>query len=159
MQDFFEQFKSNFKQGILLWIIDLAIIYLFTVAIKFYGQSGLIILQYVMIFMAVIYVMMHLYAYQMMVTFDLPLKSILRNSLLLAMAKAPASLLMLLLNTVVYIVVPVVVMLTTKSSMVILILFLMEVLVLPPITSFAINFYIDPILDKYINAENKAEEK
>lgn len=159
ISDFFERCKSNFKQGILLWIIDLAVLYLFTVAIRFYGQSGLIILQYVMILVAALYATMHIYVYQMMVTFDLPLKSILSNSLLLAMAKAPASLLILLLNIVIYAVIPVVVILTAKSFIVILILLLVEVLILPPITSFTINFYIDPILDRYINAENKAEEK
>jgi len=158
ISDFFERFKSNFKQGILLWMIDLAVLYLFTVAIRFYGQSGMIILQFVMILMTVIYVMMHIYVYQMMVTFDLPLKSILKNSFLLAIAKAPASLLILLLNIVIYAVISVVVILTAKRFIVILILLLVEVLILPPITSFTINFYIDPILDEYINAENKTEE-
>jgi len=158
ISDFFERVKSNFKQGILLWIIDLVVLYLFTVAIRFYGQSGMIILQYIIILVATLYAMMHIYVYQMMVTFDLPLKSILRNSFLLVIAKAPASLLILLLNIVIYAVIPVVVLLKAKSFIVILILLLVEVLVLPPITSFAINFYIDPILDKYINAENKIEE-
>ena len=128
--DFFERFKANFKQGRLLWIIDLAVLYLFTVAIRFYGQSGLIILQYVMILVAALCAMMHIYVYQMMVTFDLPLKSILKNSFLLAIAKAPASLLILLLNIVIYAVIPVVVILTAKSFIVILILLLVEVLML-----------------------------
>lgn len=158
LSDFFERCKSNFKQGILLWIIDLAVLYLFTIAIRFYGQSGMIILQYVIILMAVIYAIMHIYVYQMMVTFDLPLKSILKNSLLLAIAKAPASLLILFLNIIIYAVIPIAVMVTTKSSIVILTTLLVEVLILPPITSFAINFYIDPILDKYINVENKTNE-
>ena len=155
ISDFFERFKSNFKQGILLWIIDLAALYLFTVAVRFYGRSGIFVLQYLMILMAVIYAMMHIYVYQMMVTFDLPLKNILRNSLLLALAKAPVSLLILLLNVIIYAVIPIVIILTAKSFVAILILLLTEVLILPPITSFTINFYIDPILDKHINIENK----
>ena len=158
ISDFFERVKSNFKQGILLWIIDLLVLYLMTVAIRFYGQSGMIILQYVMILVAVLYAMMHIYVYQMMVTFDLPLKHILKNSLLLAIGKAPVSLLILILNIIIYAVIPFAIVMTAKSMVVILILLLIEVLILPPITSFAINFYIDPILDKYINAENKTEE-
>lgn len=102
--------------------------------------------------------MMHIYVYQMMVTFDLPLKHILKNSLLLAIGKAPVSLLILILNIIIYAVIPFAIVMTAKSMVVILILLLIEVLILPPITSFAINFYIDPILDKYINAENKTEE-
>lgn len=158
ISDFFERFKSNFKQGILVWIIDLVVLYLFAVAIRFYGQLGITVLQYVVIIMAGIYAMMHIYIYQMMVTFDLTLKSILRNSFLLSMAKAPASLLILLLNIIIYAVIPIAVMLTTRSSIVILIMLLAEVLILPPITSFATSFFVDPILDKYINVENKIKE-
>ncbi len=158
ISDFFERCKSNFKQGILLWIIDLIFLYLFTVAIRFYGQSGIIILQFIMILIAVVYAMMHIYVYHMMVTYELPLKSILRNSVLIALAKAPVSLLILILNIIIYAVIPIAIILTAKSFITVLILLLVEVLILPPITGFITNFYIDPILDKYINAEKNAEE-
>ena len=59
VSDFFEKFKSNFKQGILLWIIDLAAFYVFTVAFGFYGETGKMFFQYFILVVALIYVMMH----------------------------------------------------------------------------------------------------
>lgn len=152
ISDFFERSKANFKQGILLWIIDLMFIYLLTVALRFYGQSGMIVPQYFISVVAVLYGMMHIYVYHIMITFELSLKNILRNSLILAVAKAPVSLLILFLNIIIYVAIPIAVVLTVKSMVVILIMLLIEVLMLPPITNFAINFCIDSMLDKYINA-------
>ena len=31
--------------------------------------------------------------------------------------------------------------------------------VLPPVTAFVNGFYVDPVLDKYINVENKKEKQ
>ena len=157
VSDFFERFKSNFKQGILLWIIDLAVLYLFTVAIRFYGQSGMIILQYVIILVVVLYAMMHIYVYQMMMTFDLPLKSILRNSLILSIAKAPASLLILLFNIVVYAVIPIAVILTAKSFIVILILLVIEVYLINAFSDYGtVNVIENAIEFKTDNDYNEA---
>ena len=60
LSDFFERSRSNFKQAILLWILDLAVLCLITIAIRFYGKTGLHILQYVVAFVAVLYAMMHI---------------------------------------------------------------------------------------------------
>ena len=38
ISDYFEQLKLNIKEGILLWIIDLAVFYLLVVAFRFYMQ-------------------------------------------------------------------------------------------------------------------------
>ena len=158
ISDFFERFKSNFKQGILLWIIDLAVFFLLVVAFKFYMNRGIFILQYIILLAGVMYAMIHIYIYQMMVTFDLSLKSLFRNSLIMSIAKAPASLIILLSNIIIYAIIPIAVLMTAKSNIIILIMLLTEVLILPPVTSFAINFYLDPILDKHINVENKTEQ-
>lgn len=68
------------------------------------------------------------------------------------------NLLILLINVVIYIVLAVWVIMMLNSMTVVIIMLLIEVLILSPVTSFVINFYINPILDKYINAENKTEE-
>ncbi len=158
ISDFFERCKANFKQSFSLWIIDLLFFYLLVGTFNFYMQANMWILQYAILMIAVIYAMMHIYVYQMMVTFDLPLKYILKNSLLLALGKAPVNLLIIVLMIVIYMAVPVLVFLTAKSIIVVLIMLLVEVLIFPPITSFAINFYIDPILDKLINTEKCSNE-
>ena len=155
ISDFVRRTKSNFKQGMMIWIIDLFALLLFVVALRFYMQMKLLIFQCVILVLCVLYLMIHIYVYQMMVTFMLPLKSILKNSFILAVAKSPVSLLILLLNIIIYVVVPISIVVNAKNFIVILIMILIEVLILPPITSFATNFYIEPILNKYININNK----
>ncbi len=158
ISDFFERVKSNFRQGILLWFIDLTAFYILVVAFKFYMQNGIFILQYVILLIGVVYVMMHIYVYQMMVTFNLPLKSILKNSFILAIVKVPINLFILLFNIIMYVAIPVIVFFTVTGIWWMFLLFVAEVFIFPPVTAFIASFCIDPILDKYINIENKIEE-
>lgn len=155
ISDFVGRTKSNFKQGMMIWIIDLFALLLFVVALRFYMQMKLLIFQCVILVLCVLYLMMHIYVYQMMVTFMLPLKSILKNSFILIIAKTSSSFLILILNIIIYIIIPIVVVLSSKNIMVTLIIILIEILVLLPITNFAINFYIEPVLNKYINIKSK----
>ncbi len=159
LSDFFEKVKSNFKQGMLLWIIDLVVMYILVSAFRFYGNVNMPVLQYVILIVGVFYLMMHIYVYQMMVTFNLPLKSILKNSLILAVVKVPINLFILLFNIIMYVAIPVIVFFTVTSMWWMFLLFLVEVFIFPPITAFITCFCIDPIMDNYINAENKTEGK
>ncbi len=153
--DFFEKLKSNFKQSILLWLIDLAVFYVLTVAFSFYGQTQNTIFQYIILVMILVYMMMHTYIYQMMITFDLPLKHILKNSLLLAMGKAPSSLIILICNILIYAVLPCVVILSKAGLLTTLIILLAEIFLFPSITNFITVFYITPMIRKYIGNEEK----
>lgn len=152
--DFFERVKSNFKQGIILWIIDLIVLYVFSVAIGFYGEIGNTIIQYVFMVVSLIYLIMHIYIYQMIVTFDLSLKDILKNSFLIALGKTPVSLLIFGCNVLLYIIIPVCTLMYSDSLLVIIILTLAEILILPPLTHFITSFCIIPILKKYVIAQN-----
>ena len=58
---------------------------------------SLSILQYLMLLIGIIYAMMHIYVYQMMVTFDLSLKDIMRNALIFALGKLPLNILITLI--------------------------------------------------------------
>lgn len=150
VSDFFERFKLNFKQSILLWITDLIVFYVFSVAIGFYGRIGNIVIQYVFMVVSVIYIMMHIYIYQMIVTFDLSLKDIFKNSLLIALGKTPISLLILGYNAVLYIIIPIYTLMHAESMLVILILVFAEIFIFPPITCFITNFCIIQVLKKYV---------
>lgn len=158
VSDFFEKAKANFKQSILLWIIDLVMFSLFTIAFEFYSMINLIAFQYIIFMISIIYVMFHIYVYQMLITFDLSLKSILKNSFLFAVGRAPVNLLIIIINVVIYMVIPFAMLFLIRSYIGLLLLFIIFVLILPPITSFATNFYIYPLLHKYINVENKIKE-
>lgn len=151
ISDFFERFRLNFKQSLLLWVIDLIVFYVFSVAIGFYGETGNIIFQYIFMVVSVVYIMMHIYIYQMMITFDLSLKNIIKNSLLITIGKAPLSLSILVCNILVYIILPFFVLINAKSLITILLMVLVEIAILPFITQFATAFCVIPVLKKYVS--------
>lgn len=151
ISDFFEVFKSKFKQSILLWTIDLIALIVFATAVNFYDSAGIFILKYMMFAIALIYVMMHIYIYQTIVTFDSPLNRIIKNSLLLTIGKAPMNLLILGLNVVLYcVIIP---NLIIKYGN--LITILITVFFFPAITQFITSFCITPILNKYVNKKEQ----
>lgn len=158
ISDFFERFKSNFKQSIVVWLIDLAALFMITVAIDFYMNAGIYILAFILIFIAFVYTLMHLYIYQILITFDLPLKHIFKNSLLFALAKAPKNLLLLLINIAVHIGIPVVAVLFVQNPTVTIVIVLLEVLLLPSLTSFTTNFFIYSDIETYINLAQESED-
>ncbi len=154
--DFLERIKLNFKQGILLWLIDLAVLYIFTVAFSFYGQDGNSIFQYIILVMALIDTMMHIYIYQMMITFDLPLKHLLKNSFLMAMAKAPVNLFIIICHILIYIVIPFVVIMSNAGLLTTLIVLLAEIFFFPAITGFITGFCIIPGLNQHLGMDQNA---
>ena len=159
ISDFFARFKSNFKQSTLLWLVDLVVLYLFTVAYGFYGQSGSVIFQYIILLVALIYIMMHFYIYQIMITYDLSLKNILKNSFLMTMGKVPVNLLILICNIVIYVVIPISLIMLKADSLVTMIILLADVLFLPSITNFITSFYVISVLKKYTaDNEQKVEQ-
>lgn len=146
VSDYFERFKSNFKQSIFVWLIDLVVLYVFSVSIWFYSDTGKIAFQYVFMVASLIYIMMHIYIYPMLITFDLPLNHIMKNSFLLALGKAPINLLITGCNIMLYILMPIYTVMHVSSLFALLIVLFVEVFILPPMTQFAINFCIIPIL-------------
>lgn len=159
ISDFFERFKSNFRQSIVVWIIDLAALFLLTVAIDFYMNAGIYVLAFILIFIALLYTLMHLYIYQILITFDLSLKHIFKNSLIFALAKAPKNLLLLLINIAVHIVIPIVAVVFIQNTTVIIIIALLEILLLPALTSFTTNFFIYSDIETYINLAQDSEDQ
>ena len=96
--DFWEHTKKNFKQAIIVFLVDVLAVYIFYIALNFYSNAqGMISnLKYVMIVFFVIYIFMHLYIYPMMVTFKLSLKALYKNAFLFAFAKLPQNILITL---------------------------------------------------------------
>jgi uncharacterized membrane protein YesL len=97
--DFRERFVKNFKQGIAMSVIDIFVPMILYIAYCFYAyimpitMPGSSIMdefgKYFIIFLAVMFIMMHYYIYTMIVTFEMKLKDILRNSVIFAIAKLP----------------------------------------------------------------------
>jgi uncharacterized membrane protein YesL len=98
--DFFEHFKKNFRQGFAVLIIDCAFLFLIIANINFYTggmdmvlppQLRAVMSSLVFIF-ALFYIMMRMYLYPMMVTFELRLSQLYKNALLFLMMKLPQTL-------------------------------------------------------------------
>ena len=155
--DFYEQVWSNIKKGLILFAVDTVIIYLSTVAFAMYGELALenSFMLIPLGFLAVglfIYFMMHFYMYPIMVTFDLDMKYVLKDSLLLTLAHLPWNILIFLIIAIITFAIYVV-------NITIGLLFFGIIGV--AFMNFLINFMIDPIIDKhlYIPAEVMAENE
>ena len=89
MSDFWYAIRRNWKQGLVFGIIDVALIAILAYDITYYqanlGVSNLFLLMYVLGYgMAIIYGFVRMYAYPIMITFDMKLWKILKNSIYFA---------------------------------------------------------------------------
>ncbi len=91
--DFWEHTKKNFKQSIVVWILDVLVFGLTVFAFMFYSSSEgpLQLVKYIVMFIILAYTFMHIYVYQLMVTYELKLKEILKNAFLLGIAALPSN--------------------------------------------------------------------
>ena len=100
--DFFEAFKKNFKQSIVMELIDVVFIALMWVAIPTYksmAESGSPVWYVPLVLcvsITVMFVLMHFYIHLMIVTVDLKLTAILKNAFFLSFLGAKTNLLTLL---------------------------------------------------------------
>lgn len=89
MQDFFYAIKKNFKQGLLLGILDLAALLLLGYDISYFfnnlTSTSMYIMFYMSILMFIIFFMMRFYMYHILITFDLSIFKILKNSLIFSL--------------------------------------------------------------------------
>lgn len=93
LSDFFDNFKSNFKQSLGVYLINIVGLCIYGVCFVFYsyampGMAGMF-LRTVITVVAVVFAMMQMYTYQLMVSFELKFKDIYRNAFFLVMAKLP----------------------------------------------------------------------
>ena len=88
--DFFPAIKKNFKQGLIISILDAAVIVLIAYDLMSYymnaAESGSLISLssfYIVFFFALIYYVMRFYIYLILITFDIKFTKMLKNSLFL----------------------------------------------------------------------------
>ncbi len=166
--DTWRNIKSNFKQSMGLWLLDLAVFFVMVVAFDFYAKAGGwgTVATYVLLCIATMYLMMHIYVYQIMITFELKFRHVLKNSVIMALMTAPKTLLMLIILVVVHIGIPVLFLFIGNIGIPMLIFILLEIIFLPAASAFTTNFFIYNTVEKYIkqaleaaeNAENATQE-
>ncbi len=104
MSDFFEHFKKNFKQGIIMSVVDILGYLVLYVALMFYlyimpvdaPEMGTAIPMLGAIFVmavTIVFTWAHYYIYTMMVTFKLDFGKLFKNALIFAIAKLPLNVL------------------------------------------------------------------
>lgn len=153
ISDFFRYMGKNFKQGIIMSIMDLIIYVLLYVAIVFYmfimpvdtPEAGTLMPALGAIFavaLTLIYTWAHYYIYTMMVTFKLDFSKLFKNAVIFAIAKLPLNLLITAFVTLVGFV-----LLWTISLTPIITGILVPVIVLS-LVGFIIIFSTYPTIDK-----------
>ena len=98
--DFIGAIKANWKQGLALSVLNGLFLFLFVYGLSFYnnmaaatGSYVYLFLQVMLVVLGVMFLLMNLYAWPMMVTYELKFTQILRNSLVLAIGRLPLSVL------------------------------------------------------------------
>lgn len=100
--DFKDVWKENWKQSLLIMLINGVALIIFYVNINFYSvqaQENLIfiILRYFIIVIGLIYAMMNMFIFPMLVTYKLKIRQIFKNALIFTMAELPRAFLIFLL--------------------------------------------------------------
>lgn len=144
--DFKEHAKNNFKQGLLISLIDFLVVLFVFIDIYIYINAGinsifLSISVYIVILFFAIYLMMHLYIYPILVTFKLSLKHTYKNAFIFAMIKLLPNMGILILCL-------------ALSIIPFLFLPVIAAILFPFITlstiGFITNFYAYPALEKFM---------
>ena len=94
LSDFKDALKANWKQSLAISLIDGLLPFVLYTCWRFYGgmlsQSGLFIIPGALVLLiGILWSLASMLAYPMLITYDLKLKDVIRNSILLSMAKLP----------------------------------------------------------------------
>lgn len=162
MDDFLEKIKENWKQSLLYMLILGIVIFLMYFGIRAYTvfedtMSMAKILKGILYVMAALILVSTTYVFPLMVTFELKLKHIIRNSILLAVAKLPQTLLILIITAIIPVLL---IWLSAVWSYGILVFIGYYLLFGFSFTSFVINAYTNQVFEKIIIAsDNREAEK
>ncbi|MDD4188903.1 MAG: DUF624 domain-containing protein [Eubacteriales bacterium] len=152
--DFKDAAKKNLKQSLLISAIDFLIVIALCIAVNFYlrfpdGGTIMKIIAGFVIMAFILFMMMHIYIYPMLVTFNLKLKDIYKNALIFAVMKFIPNLGIL---AVCFLLSAAVFFLNTVAG------FVFYILIAGSITGLIMNFYSNPVLVKYLSSEEDKKE-
>lgn len=151
--DFKENFIKNFKQAMTITVIDIVVLYILGIALNFYTSTPGLLSVFATSFVVlslVIFTIMHLYIYPMLVTVNLSIKNLYKNAMIFSILKLFPNLLFLVLNIAISI----------AAFYNIIIGIILYAVLLPSVVGLMNNFYVNPIIKKYVvSAEEPEEEK
>lgn len=157
--DFWDAVKANWKQALPVSLISGLMPLLMYVGWVFYGSLSSTSIIYIiplclMFLVFTLWKLSEMVIYTMMVTYDLSLKNLLRNALLLTFAKLPLAIGIKLLTWVVPVIF-LLIMFAAESAQIILMLILAFVylLYLPGFNRLIIASYANALCEKYLNSK------
>ncbi|MBR4950074.1 MAG: YesL family protein [Clostridia bacterium] len=161
--DFFDAFKKNFKQGLIVGIIEILFVAAFFYALQFYtipeNVANFPWFTYAVPLLYIgggMYLFMRFYMYTIIVTFKVTIKQIYKNSFLFAVIGVVRNLLLTILAFVL-----VVMPLSGLNGLTLPIYLGAMVLIIPAFLGFVISYSTYPLLKKYMvdpYTEKKEEE-
>lgn len=160
--DFGQHTKQNFKQAIVVWLVDQLVFILLCTAYVFYNTQAslLFFVKYIIIWIAILYTIMHFYIYPIMVTFKMKLKDIYRNALLLSVAKLPVNIFILFILLLINVGIPYAIMTyAANSSLVFWAVFLvLEFVILISLSGFITTFGAYQSIKKHMISEEEGSK-
>ena len=158
--DFFGKCKEHFKQGLIVFIINAVFIFAAWFAFDMWSSGAIqvspafiVIALVVILFVAVVWFFANFYIYPLMVSFDLPLRKLIRNSIILGGYTLGRNILM----TLVYAVSVIVCFILFPLSIILILFFVFS------FCTLVNQFCTYPILVKYVakpaDAVRTEEEK
>lgn len=92
--DFKDSWKRNWKEAVLVMLINGVAMTLFYVNYSFYGDLArqnifFLIINYLMIILAILFAMMNIYIFPLLVTYKLNIKQIFKNAFIFTIVKLP----------------------------------------------------------------------
>ena len=159
--DFVKTLKDNFKQSLVVFLIDVfSFIVLYNAFVVYGYMSGMMsAMRYIIVVIAFVYTLMHPYLYQLMVTFEMKLKDLYRNALLFAIGKLPSNVLVTVILLLVHLGGAYFAAFYSGGYMIfaLLVLLLLECLILLSFSGLLVNFNVYPKLKPLIPEEKKVK--
>lgn len=158
--DFIKHTKSNYKKGVINGVVTLLVYYLCINAYSMYSTGDIIsspyvsaLLSVIVLVLMILFTWMEFYVNTLIVTFDLKLSEIYKNSFIFAIAKIPLNLFISIVCTLIAIGVVLI--------PIVLVPFILWVLILYSLLGFITVFSVYSTIDKHMisKAENRTEEE
>jgi uncharacterized membrane protein YesL len=154
--DFKDKMKENLKQGIAVSLINLVAIVLLIIDFYLYGQmtdngsnfmlsaaNGLLIAVFLL------FVMMSMYIYPMMVSYELNLKNLYKNAFLFSIGRFLPNLGVLIICFLL-VIGPMAVVMFSGNAIVLVIVYIYYLILGFSLPGLVLNFFINPAIDKYL---------
>ena len=159
--DFFYGIKKNWKQGLIIGMLDFACTSVLAIDIYFFvtsaSSTGIDIMLGILVAVALIYILMRFYIYQLLITFDMKTIKILKNSLIFSILGIFRNLVGLV-GIVVFLAIHLLLILWLLP-MGIAIPLVLPFVYAPAVIGFITVYSAYPVIDKYLIAPYKNEEE